>query len=61
MSTETSWHTLFDVKFVSRETYATEFAAFEQAGPPDFREQSPPNFVKPSRPQIAVDVLLARR
>jgi hypothetical protein len=30
MSTEKSWHTLFDVKFVSRETYATEFAAFEQ-------------------------------
>jgi hypothetical protein len=29
-SSEKSWHTLFDVEFTSRETYATEFAAFEQ-------------------------------
>jgi hypothetical protein len=30
MSTKKSWHTLFDVKFESRETYATELVAFEQ-------------------------------
>jgi hypothetical protein len=30
MSTEKSWHTLGNVEFESRETYATEFAAFDQ-------------------------------